>query len=89
MAQSLRNRDDFTLRIVVAEPEKWDPSLTEEGAPTRPFKKTLHVARPEALRPKPEPLSTDDYGRLIKRARATKRIAWARRLLARFNFAAT
>jgi hypothetical protein len=86
MAQSLRNRDDFTLRIVVAEPEKWHPALVDEEGATRPFKKPMLDTPPARLRPKPEPLSTDDHGRMAKRARAQRRIAWAQRLLRIFNF---
>jgi hypothetical protein len=86
MAQSVRNRDDFTLRIVVAEPEKWHPALVDEEGATRPFKKTMLDAPPETLRPKPEPLSMDDYGRLVKRNWAHKKIAWARRMLSKFGF---
>lgn len=86
MAQSLRNRDDFTLRIVVAEPEKWHPALVDEEGATRPFKKTMLDAPPERLRPKGEPLSLDEAGRIVKRARADRKIAWARRLLSRFGF---
>lgn len=93
MPQStLRHPDDFTLRIVVTEPDDWRPNLAdEEGAPTRPFKKALHAlgltaVPPQPLRPKPEPLSDGDHQRLLKRARACRRIAWARNLLRKFNF---
>jgi hypothetical protein len=86
MAHSLRNRDDFTLRIVVAEPEKWHPALVdEEGAPTRPFKKTMLDAPPERPR-RPEQLSLDEYGRMARRASAHRKIAWARRMLSKFGF---
>jgi hypothetical protein len=70
MPRSLRNRDDFTLRIVVAEPEKWHPALVDEEGATRPFKKTM----------------LDDYGRMAERARGQRRIDWARRLLRVFGF---
>jgi hypothetical protein len=83
MAPSLRNRDDFTLRIVVAEPEKWHPELVDEDGATRPFKKTLE-APPE--RPRPQPMSLDEYERLSKRASATRKMAWARRMLRKFGF---
>jgi hypothetical protein len=134
MAQ-LGERDDFTLRIVVAEPEHWHPALTDEdGAKTRPFKKPQPVepkrnpaanierdvehrsaaparserdvehrsaaparserdvehrsAAPARPNPKPEPLSSDDYDRMLKRKQAKQKIAWARRLLQKFNFIA-
>jgi hypothetical protein len=99
MPQPLRQPDDFTLRIVVTAPERqappnektgrWQPDLaTDEQAPTRPFKKTLHVAdlAPPPVKTKPEPLSQDDHARVLRRARAFKKIAWARQMLRKFGF---
>jgi hypothetical protein len=66
-----RTRDDFTLRIEVAEPAESLPALADDdGAPTRPFKKLSRREDPLAL----------------ERSRARGKIAWARRLLTRFHF---
>jgi hypothetical protein len=84
MSHSLRDRDDFTLRIVVAEPEKWHPALVDEEGATRPFKKPLLEAPPE--RPRPQPASLDEYGHRVKHASGSRKIAWARRMLRKFGF---
>jgi hypothetical protein len=85
MAPSVRDRDDFTLRIVVAEPETWHPALVDEDGTTRPFRKTMLEAAPERPRPQPS-LSLDEAGRMVKRASAHRKIAWARRMLRKFGF---
>jgi hypothetical protein len=86
MANARRN-DDFTLRIVVTDPEP--ETVDEDGRPTRPFKKALLGVVPlvpKLVRPKAEPLSHDDHHRVMRRVRAVKRIAWARAMLRKFNF---
>jgi hypothetical protein len=66
-------QDDFSLSITVTPPER----AVDEHAPTQPF---LRPALPGV------DLSRADEARRERRMRAYRRIAWARKLLRRFNF---